>query len=1493
MTVVGKNDYVDNAESGYVSHSLAQFIKADGEDIIAVDLGDAHPRAIILFRYSGAAGAERLGYPENIIMMPIAGNYGSLSTGASIGGLEITDTHYVVAGGSVVQDEATYDINAVHNIFVTATRKDNVPLSGVEQYWITSYTGEERVTTPMTTMLPDGRILLMWTVDDVINYCFLHEDGSPDGSVYTGEGSLSDCSPYVKDNTVWWYATFGGEPVYYYISLSSPDQIHVKNPGHTLHLDPMGGTLETTEIELVHGAKYGDLPIPQNDAEYEFLGWYTGKHYGNKINNYNTVQVQQSETLYAHWKHLWSFSEDTGTLTILDQEAMRSHGSDLAEYKDRARKVIIADGITETGYSTFSGFTALESVEFPDTMKFIYNSSFSGCTGLKSITLPNSLEKIYAGAFYNCTGLTGIIIPSGVTSIGNSVFEGCTGLTSMNLPSSVTSIGNSAFEGCTGLTSVDLPSGITSIGGNAFKGCSDLTSVDIPSGVTVINSGTFMDCTELTEVNIPASVTEMSYQVFENCSSLEQVTLPQNLTSMDYRIFYKCASLTHIEIPAGVSVIPFWGFTDCEKLEHVSLPAGLKEIKDYAFSNCRVLTAIKIPENTEIIGSSVFQSCISLSEITIPDSVTSIGRNALSSTAVTSVTLPAGLTKIEPSLFSNCKKLTSVSIPSSVTSIGADAFSNCESLTDIIIPSGVASIGSYAFSSCKALTEIAIPAGITTLEDNTFRYCSGLNSIIIPNSVTSIGNGVFWYAPLKFVYFMGTEAEWNAVTIEDDSVISKANIICVSNPSDLQYAQIEGITDAEYTGMAIQPEFVVTLVGNVLTKNIDYTVTISNNVNVGTATVTIRGAGKYTGELSKTFAIKATSIADATVSGIEDATYTGVAIEPVPVVKIGGARLVSGQDYTVVLSNNVNVGTATVTIRGIGNYTGVLNRTFTISAASITGATVSGLSDVTYSGSTFTPVPVVKIGETTLKSWQDYTFSYSDNVNVGTATVTISGTGNYTGELRKTFAINAASIADAVVSDIYDLTYRGSAIVPVPVVRVGRIILKSGQDYIVAASNNVNVGTATVTISGIGNYTGVINRTFTIKAASITEADVSGLSDAVYTGAAVNPVPVVKVDGVTLVSRTDYTVSITNNVNAGTASVKIIGIRNYAGELNRTFEIKAASLEGAAVSGVTNATYTGTAIKPVPVVKVDGVTLVSGSDYKLSYTGNVNAGIASVKIRGIGNYTGEAEARFEIRKAAQNITVSPAVATLVPGKTANITATGNTGDVSYISSNSEVASVTEDGKVTAHKVGKAVITVSAAATDNYEGVAKTVTVDVLPAATTSFTAANLATGIKLTWKKVDGATGYVIYRNGKNLASISKGTTLTYTDDKANTNGTKYTYKIFAKGSSGTSKLSKSVVAYRLARPSITSYKNVATRKMVLKWGKNAKATGYQIQYALKSNFRGVKTATITKNSIVTKTIGSLTKGKTYYIRLRSYKTVDKKKYYSTWSATRKVTIKK
>ena len=338
------------------------------------------------------------------------------------------------------------------------------------------------------------------------------------------------------------------------------------------------------------------------------------------------------------------------------------------------------------------------------------------------------------------------------------------------------------------------------------------------------------------------------------------------------------------------------------------------------------------------------------------------------------------------------------------------------------------------------------------------------------------------------------------------------------------------------------------------------------------------------------------------------------------------------------------------------------------------------------------------------------------------------------------------------------------------------------------------------------------------------------------------------------------------------------------------------NLNEAALSKIQSVTYNGRAHKPEPAVKLDDIALAAGVDYKVSYANNTHVGTATVTVRGINNFSGTKTTTFKINKAAQSITIKSSATTISVGETAVVSITGAKGKKSYKTSDKTIAAVdAAAGKMTAKKVGYVTITATSGATDDFNAASKTVRLKIVPAATASLTAANQPTGIRLTWKEVAGANAYFIFRDGTQIAAVRDGSVVTYTDKKANTNGTKYVYKIIASASvTGRSTHSKSVTAYRVDRPAISSLTNSGANKMTVKWGKNAKATGYQVQYCPDKTFKtGNKSVTVSGASTVSKEISGLVKGKTYYVRIRTFKTVGSTKYFSGWSPVNSVKITK
>ena len=526
--------------------------------------------------------------------------------------------------------------------------------------------------------------------------------------------------------------------------------------------------------------------------------------------------------------------------------------------------------------------------------------------------------------------------------------------------------------------------------------------------------------------------------------------------------------------------------------------------------------------------------------------------------------------------------------------------------------------------------------------------------------------------------------------------------------------------------------------------------------------------------------------------------------------------------------------------------------------------------NIEYTGNPAVPAVTVKYDGNTLKEETDYVISYTDNTSIGVAKVTVAGRGEYCGSVQLSFTIGSEEQIDDCDHD-YD-----SETTPADCIHDGYttyICKLCGKMYVEpdekALGHSWDDGTVTVA-PGCDND-GII--TCLCTRCGETRTDVI-------------PHKEHKWGGWVVVTKPTYT-------NEGKEQRRCSNCE--AVEERTIARLTPQSITKATVTGVVSMTYTGRAIKQTPVVTLKGKTLNSGTDYIVKYKNNTYAGTAAVTITGTGNFKGSITATFTIKKADQTIKAKAAASSIAVGRTTTVSTTGNKGSVTYKSSNTTIATVAKStGKVTAKKVGTVKITATSAATDNFKSASKTVTINVVPAATTLLTASNLAAGIRLNWKKVAGAKGYKVYRGTSLYKTITSGSTVTYTDTKASTNGTKYTYKVIATAATGPSTLSKSVAAYRVARPAISSATNSATGRMTVKWGRNTKATGYQVQYCLNKSFSsGNKAATIKSNKTVSKTIGSLTKGKMYYVRVRSYKTVSGKNHYSAWSVVKAVKVKK
>ncbi len=220
-----------------------------------------------------------------------------------------------------------------------------------------------------------------------------------------------------------------------------------------------------------------------------------------------------------------------------------------------------------------------------------------------------------------------------------------------------------------------------------------------------------------------------------------------------------------------------------------------------------------------------------------------------------------------------------------------------------------------------------------------------------------------------------------------------------------------------------------------------------------------------------------------------------------------------------------------------------------------------GDEDLTYTGEHQHPAFGVYVQDedgywSRLTEGDDYSVKYLNDVNAGTGIIDITGIGDYEGGYaRERFTINPAPLSEATVASLGNKTYTGSEIKPAPKVTFHGKQLVEGTDYTVSYSANTNVGTAKLTLTGKGNFTGTKTASFKIVAADLSKATLGTLADQRYTGKQVQPKPDVMWNGRRLVEGTDYTISYENNVDRGQASLTVTGKGNFVKSVSMTFNI--------------------------------------------------------------------------------------------------------------------------------------------------------------------------------------------------------------------------------------------------------------------------------------------------------------------------------------------------
>lgn len=370
----------------------------------------------------------------------------------------------------------------------------------------------------------------------------------------------------------------------------------------------------------------------------------------------------------------------------------------------------------------------------------------------------------------------------------------------------------------------------------------------------------------------------------------------------------------------------------------------------------------------------------------------------------------------------------------------------------------------------------------------------------------------------------------------------------------------------------------------------DYTISFENNVNPGMATAIVTGHGRYKGEVRTQFRILrkgdfslsdcnvlfsppagADSFSYAEKGGIYSFMYTGSAIEPTVSVSLHNesgvyVELRNGVDYEVSYRSNTEPGSATVVVRGINGLTGSQTIGFNI-VRKLSVADLS-LSKYDFEQSVYQLKPGFALAPKLRRSSSfvegaDYILSYANCDKVGNGLVTVTGIGRYTGsvvvEVPIVESLDRSLLSECSFDKIEDQIYTGSEIYPSVVLRnASGAEVDQARECSLHYSNNVNVGKATVSACEsmyYSSYIGETSTSFNILPADIDDAYFAPISDASYTGNAIEPDVLVRFNGKTLVKGKDYDLSYSDNVKVGAARVTVTGKGNFNGKHEMTFKI--------------------------------------------------------------------------------------------------------------------------------------------------------------------------------------------------------------------------------------------------------------------------------------------------------------------------------------------------
>ena len=865
MTITDSYTGVMNVDYGYVSHSFNQFIKTDGNHIVALDHGDAHPRSAVLVKYNSdfttgkffpsyfdkVSNIDVVTYPEYT-----AGHYNY--TGAAIGGFDVSSSSYIVAQSTVDLDYI--NTSKTRNVYVSAVSKD---LSINKLNKITSYAeGTDSASAPQLVKINDNSFLLLWARDTKVSCVKLNADGTVNGSIHTFEGSLSDCQPVIKNGRAVWYVYDKNNVTFNSLNLSNLDDIKTVDvkTGHdyeTKYASKTDGTVTQTCKSCGYVNKF---TVPTSTTVY----WRTDLSNTSFSSVLSKTQFSVGDSI-----DFWLYDDTDYTVEFSDRSMVSVNK--LENYANDIRRITFKNGgsLTVKIYPTYNPSVAKTYKLTCGCTSHTYGSAVitkqptctaegtktktcTQCGATVTETIAKTSHKYVATVVAPTCTTNGYTLHK-CSVCGTSYKDSTTKATGHSYGNSVvTKQPTCTAEGTKTKTCTKCNATVTeTIAKTSHK------YVDTVIAPTCTTDGYTLHKCSVCGTSYKDNTTKATGHSYGNSVVTKQPTCTSVGTAI--KTCTKCNATVTETIPK----------TSHKYTDTVVAPTCTAD--GYTLHKCSVCGTSYKDSITKATGHSYGNSVVTkqptcTSEGTAIKTCTKCNATvteklpAKGHTAVTDKGYPATCTTAGKTDGSHCSVCNTVIKAQTV--INATGHKSSGWIVDKAASIGVKGSKHKKCTVCKKVLETAeIPAlaktsiskASVTLSTSTYAYDGKAKTPSVNVKVN--GKTLKKDTDYTVSYSNNTKVGTAKVTITGKGNYTGSVSKTYSIKNNFKKATVSGISTKAFTGKNITHSITVKYNGKTLKNGTDYTVSYSNNKNIGTATVKITGKGSYTGTITKTFKI--------------------------------------------------------------------------------------------------------------------------------------------------------------------------------------------------------------------------------------------------------------------------------------------------------------------------------------------------------------------------------------------------------------------------------------------------------------------------------------------------------------------------------------------------------------------------------------------------------------------------------------------------------------